>query len=323
MKKSKLIFPVIIYSVLTILLIIGNFFDLQINNAICKLKPGEYLSTNFALILSEIFGETIVYGLISFCALAIYITEGNAFTTNIYAKKFIKIFSIIVQFGINVFCAYKVVGYTAEHYNFTDKLVGALPIICYVLSGLAFSLIWYLIVSFFSKDLLIELSKWALIVLLTVIISQIFIQTGKIIFKRVRFRTMNYFDDFSLYSKWFVINRINIDKLESINSLLSIDAYKSFPSGHTGCASAMITLIAIPDFCIKLQTNKTKIILSIISVSYTFLIGFSRIIIGAHFLSDVIVAIIITYSSFYLSRYLISSRFNKLLINNTKNAEVE
>lgn len=87
------------------------------------------------------------------------------------------------------------------------------------------------------------------------------------------------------------------------------DYFKSWPSGHTGTAAVTLTLPLVVPFFRK-QFKFLKFSLTTISVLYLFFIAFCRIYYGAHFLSDVSFAILITTIIFTLILSL-NNKINK------------
>ena len=310
-KRNNLIINICTISVLLIIFLIGTFFDLEISRAICALDSGEYFTSSFILILSEIFGETVLYGLVSFAVLMLYLSDASVFKCNKNTKKVIKFFCIVILFGINVFATFKVIGYFSDHYFILEDSLSLLSIVCYLLGGCVFSLIWYLIAKKVPAEICKSLAIWSLIVALTVILSQIVVQGAKPIFNRVRFRTMNFLEDYSYFSKWFSVKSQTFDTFEYLKILVGSDGYKSFPSGHTACGASLITLTLIPEYCVKLQSKCIKILLNIFAYSYCALLGLSRILVGAHFLTDVVFSIIVTFSASYFSKYVIDKIFKR------------
>ncbi|MCX8029552.1 MAG: phosphatase PAP2 family protein [Brevinematales bacterium] len=79
----------------------------------------------------------------------------------------------------------------------------------------------------------------------------------------------------------------------------------SFPSGHT--AGAFVTFFVVNNFFFEI---------SLFILSIAILIGFSRIYLGVHYLTDVLFGILLAFISFEISKYLYTYIFNliKLII---------
>jgi membrane-associated phospholipid phosphatase len=108
------------------------------------------------------------------------------------------------------------------------------------------------------------------------------VQPMKHLWGRVRFRDLD--PVYSDFSEWFVMNGIN--------------GNESFPSGH----SAMAWMI-LPLFLLFVNKNKTLQIIMVAFISgWGVVVGLSRVLIGAHYASDVLFGafiIIITFLVIY------------------------
>lgn len=79
----------------------------------------------------------------------------------------------------------------------------------------------------------------------------------------------------------------------------------SFPSGHTAAAMGILVLLILPVMYPKFK--KLKGLLFILCYGFVFAVGFSRLVMGRHFLSDVAFAVLYMTVGFIL----ISSYFEK------------
>ncbi len=127
--------------------------------------------------------------------------------------------------------------------------------------------------------------KWkseALVLLILVISEMILVNVVKIVWARPRMRSITSIEEFK---HWFEISGPSND-----NEL------KSFPSGHTG--NAMV-ILAYGMFISKLKPNWFKPFV-VFAILWTVLVMVSRVVLGAHFLSDVLVGAYITLFLFAL-----------------------
>ena len=140
-----------------------------------------------------------------------------------------------------------------------------------------------------------KLFGYGLTVIFTVILSQIVVQTIKIPIGRQRFRAIYVLTENGLaaearYTRWYVINGAR-QASEAMRALgLTSDAFKSCPSGHTCSAGTVFALCTVPGF-LGMEGKKKKMVtaaLWIFAFGYTALVGYSRMVMGAHFLSDVL-----------------------------------
>lgn len=106
----------------------------------------------------------------------------------------------------------------------------------------------------------------------------------KFLWGRIRFRDFN--GDFSHFSAWYLPNGFN--------------GNDSFPSGHAAMAWMLISLFV-------LLTDKSifrRTALKSITICYALIVSFSRIVIGAHFASDVLFG-----SMFMIFTYVVAKHF--------------
>ena len=297
MKKSTIISISIIVFLIITLIIIASFFDLQISQMLVDLPKGEYYTTNTFAIVFEIIGETFLYLFLAF-AFGVLFWYGY-----FLEKKWLK-FSCMAISSMAVFFAYFYFLYRIVHYTakFQDVVKGEYFYVLFVFVGLILTLLTILSIKLFSKENIYKLSKFAVIIICVALLSNLLTQVVKgEVFGRMRYRSMNEIGDFSYYTPWFYINGTSLaDKLN-----LSPDNFKSFPSGHTTAAAISFTLLALP-FIFKNQQSKIfKIFCYVTPFILSGIVGFSRIIAGAHFLSDVLFGGLITLSFTILFIYLI------------------
>ena len=88
------------------------------------------------------------------------------------------------------------------------------------------------------------------------------------------------------------------DKAQLIASGIPKDDLKSFPSGHTTAAATALSLYYIASASPLLRSRRYQFFFG--GLLWTLLIALSRIVIGAHFLTDVTAAFAITFTIFVL-----------------------
>lgn len=95
---------------------------------------------------------------------------------------------------------------------------------------------------------------------------------------RVRFRSMEA--PYENFTPWFKINGFTGDH--------------SFPSGHTAGAGVSYQLMLLPLISKKCREHKTALFLT--AFIFTGVVAFTRLVVGAHYLSDVAVGGMISFS---------------------------
>lgn len=161
----------------------------------------------------------------------------------------------------------------------------------YIGYSLIIPMIIYTIITW-NKDWKNYRTLAGIISLLAVINPLLFVQTFKILCGRVRFRDLD--PGFTNFTPWFLPPGLSSDGL-------------SFPSGHTAMGWMFLPLlIAVKDREIK---DPYRIIITVLVIGWGAFVGLSRIVVGAHYASDVLfstgVASIITivlYKYSYLKR---------------------
>jgi len=305
--KTKTILSICIFlAVLGGLIAIASIYDLQISQILTKnsLPEGEYISVNGFALFFESMGVTPFYIMI---AIAGAIAFWYGYRSDNNKKKLVYMFIGAVVVVVALFllftdllkyiAEYEGARLSADHVSLIGqnaKLSGSLYIklICLVLSLAVGGLLlgaWHNV----SKETNDSLIKWAYMIVGTVAFILI-IELIKNPVGRVRFRTMNYLGDFDYYTPWYVANGkrklfdlVNADPNDPKFNFVS-DACKSFPSGHTFSAGICYTLLALPFLNEKFNKKGVKITLWCATVALTGVVAISRIVAGAHFMSDVL-----------------------------------
>lgn len=304
MKAKKWINPLIIFVLFIVLILIGTFLDLQISKTIADLNFGEYYSKNYFGLVFEVIGELPVYILACCCALIIML---NINYKNKNLDLIVKLTFYILACGAMFLVFFKAFGYVFKHMDMKSFLYE--PYILTVFAFFAFSItmLIYLILKKLDVATLQKLLIFAIFAILVISISNAITQSLKPIFTRERFRTMKLLNDsnFSGYTPWYIPNT-NIVDIAGIGS----DAFKSFPSGHATSAASLVCLLFLFDLFPNLRTKTKKVILYLGVISWIVLVAISRIVMGAHYFSDVVFGYFITIFSFLFFRYLYRRKFN-------------
>lgn len=300
----------IIFGVLIILLILGSFFDLQISKLLADLEPNQYYSKNIFAVFFEIFGEMPIYIVPSIALGCLY---SSIRTTQKISKK-LKIIAyvliVVALLGLNYYGSHKLLKYLSIHICAINN-----KSFLEVLFGIWFSALWVYLSSKIKSKNLKAVVICSLIVVLTAIFSQVIVQLVKPLFGRARYRLMNITGDFSEFSNWYQINIGKKVSLEQLQLGAEADGYKSFPSGHTAGAGVVFALMAIPVF-FNVKPS-TKIIINLCTLLFVAIVAFSRIVMGAHYLTDVTMGAIITMASYLLALFIVTKLTQKYDNKNT------
>jgi len=312
-KKNML--PFVCLIVLLILLIVGTFLDLQISQKLVALKEGNYYTHNLFGIIFEIIGEMPIYLITAFASALIFhnFKRREKSVINIVMQVVAVLISVALLFYMN----YKLFKYLAIHLDFTDFIGGIGDTIAYALLGACMTFLLFYLTQRLPSSFLNKMIVWAFIVLGTALISQVLTHLLKALAGRPRYRAMFMMDDFTVYRKWFQfqwgIPEIEADLVTLYNA--GSDWFKSFPSGHTSAGTMVITLILIPSLFEKTNTLAKKVITVVVVIAYVLAVMFSRILVGAHFLTDATFGALITLVSTCLSIFIVNKIMKKITIS--------
>lgn len=145
---------------------------------------------------------------------------------------------------------------------------------------LLFFLAIFALIYFIPKNKLHKFKYAAIRISLVSIISLVIVLILKFLWGRVRFRDMQ--DYISPFTPWYKINGIN--------------GNFSFPSAHAANFSVLYGVTYLYKF------NNVKIYKTILNISillFIFILSFTRVIVGAHFFTDIVVGISITIFCFF------------------------
>ena len=324
-KKNLL--PFVCLIVLLVLLIIGSIWDLQISQKLVALNEGNYYTHNIFGIIFETIGEMPIYLITAFASALIF--HNFKRRKKSWFNLAVQIFAVLVSVALLFYMNYKLFKYLAIHLDFTEFIGETSDTIAYFLLGACMTFLLFYLTQRLPSSFLNKMLIWALIVWGTAFISQVLTHLLKAVAARPRYRAMFMMDDFTIYRRWFQfqwgIPEIEEDLVALYNA--SSDWFKSFPSGHTSAGTMVITLTLIPSLFTKTNTFTKKFITVFVVIAYVLAVMFSRILVGAHFLTDVTFGALITLGSTCLSVFIVKKVMKKItvtdLIERTKPCLIE
>lgn len=314
-EKNKTVLAVILFIVVFgALLALATVFDLDVSNMLADLEPGEYLTKNPFGILFESIGSWPVY---LFLSAAIAIIYAN---TRISENKWLKTLGAAVANICSFIAMYVLVtdtiGYFERHFEIESFTETAFAKVVFIFIALAFSEMTCYFFTKFNKEQLRALLKLAFVVIFCAALSNLVVNVVKDIMHRPRYRTMNYFGDFSQFHRWYQraeLPEITEEMKVVFDSSSGKDGYRSFPSGHTSAAGTVYSILALPYLFNRYDTKKWRFLLYFISVAVTGIVAVSRIVCGAHFFSDVLIGGTLSYLSVMLGiKIFIKKDFRKV-----------
>lgn len=346
MKKrslSLIIISVFIYVLCVVMMIVGTKYDLEISKSL--FNPENKFAIDF-----ELFSQFVYWGMWGPLATVLFLNshglnECLGVISNILPfihtvkntqSKVYKFFDILV-FSISKFGFFimAVVGWKKLIENIMNDFV-ELSQATYFLICIVVSWIGIFLFSRINKETLKKLELLALAGVLLGIFYKI-CEELKGVTGRIRFREMVAYSNDILREKKSTLALVSCGQLDGFTTRLSrnminstdfsafTDWYKiapkydyydhpnSFPSGHTTYSCTLFLSVLFCNAFDKLK-KYTPLVL-ILSFIYVGIVGFSRIIAGAHYLTDVAGACIIGYTLF-LVVYAIYNIFDKRNILN-------
>ena len=250
MLKKYRPYIIIFYILSAASLITASFIDLKLG--IFLNNPDDAFSIWF-----EATGEMPCRLICTFAGVLIfYLAEKTA----------LKIFGLIVDLGGSAY-----LGYHIAHYLFLERYNIAFGLIF----GLGIALLALYIGQFIKVD---DNLKKAFIILSVAGIIVMFAQLGlieisKVLWGRVRFRDLIKDGSYDRFTAWYIIN--------------GVTGNRSFPSGHTAGAAMSYLMMALP--FVSPKWAKRRYLCFALPLIYTSIVAYTRLVMGAHYLSDVTV----------------------------------
>ena len=281
----------IVGGILLVGLIFGSFFDLQISAAISDSKNG------FGVFLGA-FGMVPGLSFVAFLSgVLFYHARKNISKT--WLKVLLIIASILGIGAASYFGGSDVFSVNGFNYQFASKPV---VIMVSVLIGLVFASGFFVLGNWLGRNFKSK-KTWIVCLILLIAFALTLLganETVKNIFHRPRFRyaIKIHGDDIPFHNWWEPCSNYS-SYLEQFSDLTK-EEFKSFPSGHTGVSMYVAFFLSFLSLCVP-KLKKHSLLLFYSGFAFALLIGFSRILVAAHFLSDVcfggLIALIFMFTS--------------------------
>ncbi|MDH4423339.1 MULTISPECIES: phosphatase PAP2 family protein [Bacillus cereus group] len=250
---------VIVSLIFAILLCIFAFTDLQISHSL-------YEPTNKIALFLQAIGEIPAMLIALFCSMYLFKTRKNKGSRGYYLSG--------IGYGVIILLFAFIASFMLVHYLTISKSSIPIIMICFIVATYMISKSW-------SKYDDVRLRDIALIGLLSVVIVLITFNLIKLGWGRERYRHMISIGSFEGFSKWFIPQGI-----------AKSDEFMSFPSGHSANAALVIWLSLLPGYFASFKRKKIGVWIFILM--WMILVPVSRIMVGAHFASDVTVGVAIS-----------------------------
>lgn len=278
----------IVVGILLVGFIVGSFLDLQINQAI-------YSQGNMFGVIMASFGTYPCYAGLSFAA-------GGLLITSVKKKDLHIIWRIVswglaaLGYGLSVWLGSKDV----PSINGFNNLALELPIILInIFVFLGFATLGFIVC--YKGD---ENKLWMSLMVMAVVFLLALLPTSfliKLVIHRPRYRFVVNSGEIAFHNWWesYGAYKEYIDEGHVLyGHLITKEEFKSFPSGHSGSAAIMMMVLPyLSMFFKKLKGKETMMFY--IGFAWTVLMMFSRILVGAHYLTDTcmgaLIVVIVTY----------------------------
>lgn len=311
--KNKTIISIVLFvAIFATLIAIASVFDFQVSQILTKnaLKPGEYISNDLYGVVGEAVGTSPIYIVLAICTAILCWFFARIFNKKWWGVTLAVVFAVAgtVAWWFYIKDTFKYVlehaaaqvGSTAGAVVYEFRHDGAVMAIEWLIA-LTIQALTILAFKNLKPETLKKLIWWVIAVVSAVIVANLLIMIIKDPVGRMRYRAINSnvgqllidTDVVQGYTPWYVSN--GQPSQEIINMFIKAypgasDAFKSFPSGHTCAAGMSYALIMLPDV-IDFKSEKSKkgvkITCWIIPIAITMLVAISRIVVGAHYMSDV------------------------------------
>lgn len=265
------------------LLVVATLFDMKINDAL-------YAPKNFFGVALEVGGVSPFYLVIAFAGAVFFA----------FCRTLLKSAWNIIRMVLSIGAAFA--GLVMFFHQFTKLWFDSSIIYYLVAAGISAPflalLIWGL--TRLSADTLKKLAIFSLFSVIVIAVSMSIVQGIKTLWGRPRYREMFKLGDFGAFTPWYKPYDISFDGDQ-----------QSFPSGHTASAGAIMVIAALPEIFQKLK--KYEWLLFAGGFVFTVAVALSRIIVGAHFLSDVTMGAVISIGSYAIVRAIFFKRWRSAI----------
>ena len=303
-KLNKILSIVIPIVVFTTLFLIGTVYDLEISRIFVRNLPiGSYYTSNKVALFAEYFGPLPFYFGGFFGCLMLFVKFNSLEKEN--KLRYLSYAAIGGAFVFSALCLQQTMKFIFRVHDMEKNLMDIDMLVAYLFFGVACTILGVRGFKKFDVKYADKMLYLGIVCVAAVALYAI-VHFSKGPLGRIRYRAMNEIDDFTLYVPWYHINANK--ELDYTIFTGGKDGLKSFPSGHSFCASMIFLLGCLPFTFNGFNEKKWKIIIHVTCIIYTVTICFLRIVAGAHFLTDVVMGSAIGYFGIRILRYFLLER---------------
>lgn len=268
-KKVEYASHAIISLILISLLVVASFFDQKIS--------ATFYSVNFISKIGAVIGKIPAYFIFALAGAVL------AKSASLKEKRYRTRMPLIV-----FYLFVTLVGSLMLGYSMVDDVVNKTSlkiIVALILMALTMATVLSL-VKLITADKINLLKKWAFTSLITIAVIIIVVAVLKLAWGRVRY--VDIVTGQGAFSPWYIPQ--------------GYTGNKSLPSGHVALSACLFLLV--PMFRALPNLRSVSVGMVFISIAFTVAVAFARIMGGHHFLSDVTIAIIISYLTITVSNLI-------------------
>ena len=292
MQKQHNISISIVTTILLALTIIGSIWDLEIASAI---YIGQMPSENIFGIIFSYIGIIPTFVGWSFLGASIFCLSKKQ-VEDTRKRRWLMAFAILL-FVLSFFY------YCNTLYISNDNAFKVHFAVAYSIGIAVICSATYLGYMFSEKSEDDELLKKALFLAAVSLLTLLIISAIKGLMCRPRFRFVLVMDNADYFRNWWQSGRLI---KQSLGTDIVTDEFASLPSGHS--AYSMFAIFLFPAFADYVgRLNKYKACLFVFGFIWWAITAFSRLTVGAHYLTDVAIAWLVTI----LAWRLVTAGFNK------------
>ncbi len=290
---------IIIYSVLATLMIFGTFFDMQISDAL-------FNKNNPIAVFISYWG---LYPIVP-CAFVAF----SIFLKLIITKW--KDWSSYICLAVSGYLVYEAIRQFIKLFKKADVATTSVCLSIGFLLATVLAVFVFIKVDTTNRT---KVKSVGITILLTAALQ--FLLINKVIktpWGRPRYRSIIAVEGMA-YQPWYAAGLSQSAKDMISAGIVAADEFKSFPSGHAGCAATLMTLATLSAIvpCLK----KQEWLIAGVGIAWSVLTILGRIIAGAHFLTDVVFATAITFTLFVCVAKIILAITNRKQNDKEENPE--
>lgn len=317
-QKNKVILSLVLFVMIFAgLLITATFTDLQISHILTRsaLANHEYYTNDNFGAGFESIGTSPTCLMVAFaCEILFWFFINKKLPTIIKLALSGAAFGGATYFSIDFVS--KIMGYVLRHVDADEFNGDGWLSIVIVFIGLVILGLGIMSVHNFSDKQIEMLFGFAVATILVCIVESSLVEAIKIPAGRIRYRAMNMYPDnpdygFAAFQKWYEFKGEWMDKDTLRELFTTSDAIKSFPSGHTSGAASLYCLMMIPT-ALQIKKKWATALFWICPILFVGAVAVSRIIVGAHFFSDVLVGGTISFVCVFIFREIFVCKLSNI-----------